>query len=251
MKNLTSADATFNDRLTVRKLPDPESLAATVANEWLKELGMASEQTEAYLVALSGGRIARQFFAEVARVAKGQTKIFDRVHFFWGDERCVLPDDPESNFRMARELLLEPLRIPKDHIHRVLGEDLPSQAAADAEAELRRVAAHSTLNAQPEFDMIFLGMGEEGHVASLFPGESEDVMASPAVYRPVLASKPPPQRITLGYPAIATARQVWLLASGDGKEQALTESLSSKGRTPLARVLKLREQTRIYTDISV
>ena len=135
------------------------------------------------------------------------------VHFFWADERCVPPNDAESNFRVARELLLIPLKIPDDHIHRIRGEESPAFAVAEAEAEICRIAA-LTNDSQPMLDLIFLGMGEDGHVASLFPDEAESVIASPAIYRAVAAVKPPPQRITLGYAAIAAARQVWVLASG-------------------------------------
>jgi len=95
---------------------------------------------------------------------------------------------------------------------------------------------------------VFLGMGEEGHVASLFPGEPEEIAASPAVYRPVTVPKPPPRRITLGYPAIRAARQVWVLAAGPGKAPALRQSLDPAGNTPLARVLKERRHTCILTD---
>jgi 6-phosphogluconolactonase len=92
-------------------------------------------------------------------------------------------------------------------------------------------------------------MGEEGHVASLFPGEPASVTSLPALYRPVEVPKPPPNRVTLGYGAIAAARQVWVLVSGTGKEGALRQSLAPAGQTPLARVLRARAGTRIYTDV--
>jgi 6-phosphogluconolactonase len=97
--------------------------------------------------------------------------------------------------------------------------------------------------------MIFLGMGEDGHVASLFPGETEDVINNGLVYRAVTAVKPPPRRITLGYAVLAAATEVWVVASGAGKEGALKESLSANGKTPLGRVLRSREDTKILTDI--
>jgi 6-phosphogluconolactonase len=239
-----------------------EKVAQAAALAWLEELRLARTQGRGYCVALDGGRIARVFFKQTIDVFRAYTKLtngwtglFNSVHFFWGDERCVPPADPESNFGMACDLLLKPLGIADDRIHRVKGELEPAVAASEAEQELRRVAQHqkttepATPESQPVLDMIFLGMGEEGHTASLFPGEPEEVIASPAVYRPVVASKPPPHRITLGYATIAAARQVWLLASGTGKEQALRESLQPEGRTPLARVLRMRRETRIFTDL--
>jgi 6-phosphogluconolactonase len=125
----------------------------------------------------------------------------------------------------------------------------PRLAAAAAEADLRQFATCPP-PAFPEIDLVLLGMGEDGHVASLFPGEPDEAMASPAVFRHVTAVKPPPMRLTLGYSTLAAAREVWVLASGKGKQQALRDSLSPDCRTPLGQVLKSRLSTRIYTDIS-
>ena len=122
-------------------------------------------------------------------------------------------------------------------------------AAAEAEAEICRIAQVNR-SGQPMLDLIFLGMGEDGHVASLFPGVLEEAARSKSVYLPVVASKPPPQRITINFAALAAARQVWVLASGAGKESALRESLSTDGRTPLARVLATRAKTMIFADIT-
>ncbi len=227
---------------------DSTSLAATAAGRWLAELAVLPPRTSPYCVALAGGRITQAFYSAVAATSRFRQQSFAGIHFFWGDERCVPPQNAESNFAVANEFLFQPLGIAERQIHRIRGEELPEFAAAEAEAELRRLAP---LNAagQPMLDLIFLGMGEDGHVASLFPGEAEEIMAAPAVYRAVTASKPPPRRITLGYAAIAAARQVWVLASGVGKEWALGESLKPVSGTPLARVLRMREHTVIFTDI--
>ncbi|HWX19359.1 MAG TPA: 6-phosphogluconolactonase [Candidatus Binatia bacterium] len=227
-----------------------EELAGKVAERWLSEIQALGATSRFYGVALSGGRIAGRFLSQAAGLAKARNLSFEPVDCFWGDERCVPPDDAESNFRLAREVLLEPLRVPDRRIHRVRGEDPPEQAARAAGEELCRLAPRER-DGLPVLDLVLLGMGEEGHVASLFPGEPEEVTTSPAVYRHVVASKPPPHRITLGYPAIAAARQVWVLASGAGKEQALRESLRPGGRTPLARVLELRGRTTVFTELNV
>ena len=225
-----------------------QPLVDAVALRWLSEL--AQTQNTSFSAALSGGRIAHEFFKTVAMQVATRHVSLHKVHFFWGDERCVPPEHTESNFAAANKFLLQPLGIPESQIHRVCGEEPPAFAAAQAEVELRRFAP---LNAYglPVLDLIFLGMGEDGHVASLFTGESEEVMAAPAIYRAVTATKPPPQRITLGYGAIAAARQVWVLASGASKEEALRESLKPEGGTPLARMLRMREHTVIFTDIKM
>ena len=209
-----------------------------------------SNPKKPYCVALSGGRIAKRFCSAVANLAKTRPSLFGSVHFFWGDERCVPPTDPESNFALAQELLLRPLQVPEQQIHRIRGEERPESAAASAEAEIKQIAVLNS-EGQPVLDLIFLGMGEDGHVASLFPGEPEEITRNKAIFRPVVAVKPPPNRITIGYAAIAAAKQIWVLASGAGKEAALRESLSETGKTPLARVIKLRAQTKIFTDIAV
>ncbi len=222
-----------------------QELARAAASAWLETLA-ANRAGPAQCVALSGGRIAKTFFASVVELARDRGLSPANVHFFWADERCVPPDDAESNFRVARELLFAPLNIPNERIHRIRGEKPTDFAVAEAEAEICRIAPNA---GQPLLDFIFLGMGEDGHVASLFPSESESVMASPAVYRAIIATKPPPRRITLGYAAIAAARQVWVLASGAGKEASLRDSLNLAGQTPLTRVIKSRPRTRIFTDI--
>lgn len=222
-------------------------LAKAVATAWLQQVEDANRAGSAFRVALSGGRIAKRFFSAVAEQVTGAVSL-SLVQFFWADERCVPPHDPESNFRVAHELLLAPLKIADDQIHRIRGEESAAFAVAEAEAEICRIAPLIG-EGQPVLDLILLGMGEDGHVASLFPGEPSSVMSNPAVYRTVTATKPPPHRITLGYAAIAAARQVWVLASGPGKEIALRASLEHAGQTPLARVIKSRELTRIFTDI--
>ena len=223
-------------------------LACAVASVWLDEIACASQTGRAYCVALSGGRIAGALFSEATRQMRARNESPSHIHFFCADERCVSPDDAESNYRVARQLLLDPLGIAADRIHRVWGEVDPDAAVREAEAELRRIVPLASYG-QPVLDLILLGMGEDGHVASLFPGEPEAVVSSQAAYRAVTAPKPPPRRVTLGYGVIAAAREVWVLISGGGKEAALRESLRPEGRTPLATVLRSRSRTRIFSDL--
>jgi len=228
---------------------DDVALARTAASAWLDEVAGVNQRGAAQFVALSGGRSARPFFASVAAAAKARQVSFDSVHFFWSDERCVPPDDVESNFRTAQEFLFAPLKIRSERIHRIRGEEPPDVAASVAEAEIRRLVPCEP-GGQPMLDLIFLGMGEDGHVASLFPGEPEVLRSSKAVYRAIENSpKLPSSRVTLGYAAIAAARQVWMLVTGAGKAAALRASLDPSGLTPLARVVQSRSHTRIFSDI--
>ncbi|MBI5772320.1 MAG: 6-phosphogluconolactonase [Verrucomicrobia bacterium] len=226
----------------------PRELADTVAQRWLEELAARTNASANYTAALSGGRIAKDFFSAVAEQAARRSELFRGVHFFWADERCVPPDHNESNFASAQLLLFTPLGIPPVQIHRVRGEVEPERAAEEAATELRRFAT-TTRDGQPVLDMVFLGMGEDGHVASLFPGEPPECLTDARVYRAVTAGKPPPRRITLGYPVLAAAQKVWVLASGAGKEEALRQSLLPDGATPLANVLRARQSTVIFSDL--
>jgi 6-phosphogluconolactonase len=221
-------------------------LAKAVANKWLGALNAGNSAR--CLVALSGGRIAQKFFAELKLAASSNSAVLQPVHFFWGDERCVSPDDPESNFAIADSLLFRPLQVQPGNVHRIKGELPPEESASLAEAELLKYAKVNS-QSQPIFDLIFLGMGEDGHVASLFPEEPMHAIDLPDIYRAVVATKPPPRRVTLGYQAIAAAKDVWVLASGPGKAKALRESLLPDAITPLARVINLRRHTNIFSDI--
>ena len=226
-----------------------DALAEAVADRWLDELAARADDLAPYCVALSGGRVAKKFFAAVAGRAPTRPVSFGHVHFFWADERCVPPTEAESNFGLAKAHLLDPLAISPDKIHRVRGEIAPKWAAAEAEAEICRIAPMNR-SGQPVLDLVFLGMGEDGHVASLFPGALEEAIRSKSVYLPVVALKPPPQRITFNLAVLAAARRVWVLASGPGKENALRQSLAADGKTPLALALQARRQTIIFSDLA-
>jgi 6-phosphogluconolactonase len=233
-------------RFDLHKFSSPEELAGKVAREFLRFVGGASGMIH---VALSGGRIAGDFLSELAQAAKERGETLSSVHFFWSDERCVPPEDSQSNFRLAHERLLGPLEVPASRIHRIRGELAPPAAAKEAEGEMRHMVPLSSTG-QPALNLVLLGMGEDGHVASLFPGEGDEVALSPDVYRPVASPKPPPFRITLGYAPLAAAFHVWVLASGPGKTTALEQSLAPEVHTPLGRMLSLRRQTLIFTDVA-
>lgn len=220
----------------------PDQLAAEAARRWMAELARLSGTS---LAAVSGGRIAGNFFRAIAGQA---TDSLRSVEWFWADERCVPGDDPESNFALANANLFQPAKLDPARIHRIEGELEPPAAAEKAEMEIRTVSGFGNLEI-PILDWVFLGMGEDGHVASLFPEEDETSRQSPALFRPVVATKPPPNRITMGYNLIAAARQVWVLASGAGKAEMLRAALAQESDTPLARVLNQRERTVIFSAV--
>ena len=217
--------------------PNAAALAADVARRWVDAAAHAAAQNAPFRVALSGGRVARDFMAAVATEARRQGLPPEAVDFFWGDERCVPPAHADSNYLLAEENLLKPLGVPAHRIHRLRGEADPATAAREAEAELRAVCP-ADAQGRPVLDLVLLGMGEDAHVASLFPGAPAEIVASTACYLPVIGPKPPPQRLTLTYDTIQAARMIWVLVSGAGKEAVLLQSLAPDSDTPLARVLR-------------
>ena len=226
-----------------------DELARAAAGAWLDEIEAANRAGKQHCVALSGGRIAQKFFAAVVEQNKTRKISFDGVHFFWADERCVPPTDPDSNFKMASELLFLPLNISAEKIHRLRGEDTPSVAVKIAESELCRIAPRNE-NHQPVLDLIFLGMGEDGHIASLFPDSPANILDIAVPFLVVENSpKPPPTRISMSYKTIFAAKNIVILVSGAGKEAALRTSLQPDGRTPLARVLQSRP-VKIFSDLA-
>lgn len=231
--------------------PGPDELAQAAAKLWLDEIETANRIKAQHDVALSGGRITQKFLASFVEQFKSRKISLAAVNFFWADERCVPPTDAESNFKIANDILFTPLGISEKQIHRLRGEDEQKSAAKQAEAEIRSVVG-TNAHGQPVLDLIFLGLGEDGHVASLAPDEPEAMNFDQAVFRAIdNFAKPPPRRLTIGYQTIAAARKVWMLASGKAKEAALREALLQNRKNSFARVLKLREQTKILTDIAV
>ena len=230
-----------------------DELASQAAGAWLDEIEAANCAGKPHCLALSGGRIMQRFFTAAVELAGQRPVSFANVHFFWADERCVPPTDPDSNFKLAKELLLLPLKIAAENIHRLRGEDSPADAVSQAEAELFRIAPKNQ-NHRPVLDLVLLSMGEDGHIASQFPNANPTTLNSPAPFLPVENSpKPPPCRISLSYTAIADARQVWAMVSGAGKETAFRESSQPSGQTPLARVIQSRppqSPVKVFTDLA-
>ena len=226
-----------------------DELANAAAAAWLHEIESANHAGKKHCVALSGGRIAQNFFRSVVEQNRKREISFAGVHFFWADERCVPPTDPESNFKLANELLFLPLNIAAEKIHRLRGEDSPSVAVKIAEAEIRRIALQNE-NHQPVLDLIFLGMGEDGHVASLFPESVAKFLDISVPFLSVENSpKPPPNRISMSYKTILAAKTIWILVSGKGKEAAFQASLRLDGHTPMAHIIQARP-VKIFSDLA-
>jgi 6-phosphogluconolactonase len=155
-------------RRQVETLADSSAVAQAAAELFVTQARAAQAAGHDFRVALSGGSTPRRFHALLAASPLREQVDWARVQFFWGDERCVPPDDPESNYRMARETLLDAIPLAPQQVHRMRSEDDPAQAARAYAAELRQVFGVAA-DAIPRFDLIFVGMGPDGHTLSLFP----------------------------------------------------------------------------------
>lgn len=216
------------DTAPFRTLPDVATLqdeAARIVAGTLKQTADGQRVT----IALSGGSTPVRMHELLAGIDGID---WSQVHVFWGDERTVPPDHDESNFRMARETLLDRVEIPSQNIHRMRGEIDPEQAANEYEQELREVFGTGRTEV-PRFDIVVLGMGADGHTASLFPGTS----ALTERDRLAVANEVPQLdtvRITLTFPVLNAARQVLFLVAGADKADPARQAIVQDGDVPPA-----------------
>ncbi len=210
-----------------------EVLAQNVA-EWL--CGLAQANGGPFSVCLSGGSTPRRMYERLATPAIASRFPWPRVHWFWGDERFVPHDDPASNYRMAREALLSRVPVPGGNIHPIPTEGVsPEQAAEAYETTLKRYHGSDILAPdRPLFDVTLLGIGDNGHTASLFPGQ-------PALHETrrwavaTIGEKSQP-RITLTYPALDSSRDVAFLATGAGKRDMVARARAGDREIPAGMV---------------
>jgi 6-phosphogluconolactonase len=201
--------------------PDAAGLARAAADLFVARAGDAIAARGRFAVALAGGSTPRLTYERLATAEYAAHVDWERVDVFWGDERCVPPDDPASNYRLARETLFAQAPIPAENIHRIRGEAAPEVAADEYEELLRDYFRQR----DARFDLAFLGLGEDGHTASLFPG-------APALregQRWVLAQHVEELRqwrVTLTPAALNAAACVAFLVSGAGKAERLRQILA-------------------------
>jgi 6-phosphogluconolactonase len=205
----------------VEVFDDPEQVARSAARRFVELAREAIDEKGTFSVALSGGSTPRRIYELLAGEEFRQQVSWAGVHVFFGDERTVPPDHADSNYRMANEAMLSRLPIPFENVHRMNGVGDAAANASEYESELRGFFGDS---AWPRLDLVMLGMGDDGHTASLFPGTA----ALDEQQRWVVANwveKFDTWRITLSVPAINAARHVLFLVTGAGKAGRLREVL--------------------------
>jgi len=224
----------------VRVHPDPVLLARAVADEFARAALEAIAAKGRFAVALAGGSTPKHAYSHLAAAEEtGARKLpWDRIHVFFSDERCVPPGHPDSNFRMARRSLLGCVPIPPPNVHPLRGDETPEEAASAGGLDLAEFF-HLGPGEFPRFDLVMLGLGADGHTASLFPGTdalNEKSRLICANWVPKLDAF----RLTFTFPVLNAAAEVLFTASGVEKAKVLGEVLGSTpgGATahPAARV---------------
>jgi 6-phosphogluconolactonase len=210
----------------IEVFPDSERLVHDAAEHLVRLASEAVVKNGRFVIALSGGSTPRSLYVLLASERYMRLIEWSRVHLFWGDERCVPPDDPRSNYRMAREALLDAVPLPLGNIHRIRGEDDAEVTAAAYERELRAFFGNTGEDGPPRvgFDLVLLGMGGDGHTASLFPGMAavtEQVRWTMAQH----VESTSPWRITLTPVVINAAKHIYFIVSGTEKSERLRQVL--------------------------
>jgi 6-phosphogluconolactonase len=221
----------------IEVVADPLALAERVA-EWMT--GAAAAKEGRFRVALSGGATPRALYGLLASDRFRSRFPWQRTFWFWGDERFVPYDHPESNYRMVREAMLARAPIPPANIHPIPTDGDPEDAARRYERTLKSEYGSPELDAtRPFFDITLLGLGEDGHTASLLPGDG--LLDERRRWVGAVAHGRPEIRITLTYPVLESSRHVAFLVAGEGKAAALRRLRAGDSRLPAARVRPLGE----------
>jgi len=207
----------------VQVCPDKDSVARAAADVFVSLAPQPHEKRTPFRVVLAGGTTPAALYALLASAEYRHRVAWKQVMFFFGDERAVPSDHPDSNYRAAHDALFIPLDIPPQNVYQMkgLGSDLDA-AAAEYERILQSAFERMRV---PQFDLIFLGMGSDGHTASLFPGSPALAERTRLVVPVTDAPKPPPRRLTLTFPVLNAARLVLFMVTGADKAPALREVL--------------------------
>ena len=211
-----------NTKPNVRVFENLDSLSQAAAEFVVETSVQAIFGRGLFLIALSGGNTPAELYKSLAQSPYKEQIDWPRVHVFWGDERCVSIEDSENSYRQAYDALLSHVPIPAENIHRVKSDLEPAEAAKDYANVLKRFASPAL--DWPRFDLVLLGMGEDGHTASLFPG-SEMNVSIPTLAITAQYQNRPANRVTLTPLVFNSARQIVFLVSGESKAQTLANVL--------------------------
>jgi 6-phosphogluconolactonase len=233
----------MNHNITIFK--DPQELADR-AGDWLMDQ-IAKSTGSRFDLAISGGSTPSLLFSALAS-KYADSVLWQKTHFWWVDERMVAPGDPESNFGTAQKLLLSKIALPEKNIHRIIGEADPLQEVENYSQQIHKELL--MVNGWPKFDLILLGMGDDGHTASIFPNQTELMISGricEIAYHPVTNQV----RITLTGRVINNAATICFLVTGAGKAGRLSEIFSgdeNSKRLPAALIQPVKGELVWYLD---
>lgn len=230
--------------------PTPAAVAARVADRFITRITARIRNERLAHIALTGGSMGGAVLAAVAAHPKTPQIDWSLVHFWWGDERFVAHDDADRNAVQARNALLDHISVPAENVHEVAAADSGLSLEEAASAYAAELARHGPDGeAWPSFAVCFLGVGPDGHIASLFPDRAE-VTDTEAAVLPVRDSpKPPPERVTLTRQVINSSKRVWLVLTGADKASALGLALAGASYTNVpAAGAKGRKRTVFFVD---
>ena len=222
--------------------PERDQLERAAAQRWADLANESIRARNSFHVALAGGSTPEPVY----RLLQHENLAWNKIHLYWGDERDVPPDHPDSNYHMVKQALIDHVPIPAANVH-------PIHVKADIEAtaaEYRRVLenVHRAANGQPRFDLVMLGMGNDGHIASLFP-ESSALTVTDVPVVSVYVEKLNSWRVTLTYPVLNTSRHLMLLVTGEAKAPVVAKALdpTAEQEFPVQR-LAPKGQVEWYLD---
>ena len=234
-------------RGSVRVSADLQALTGALADFFLECAQSACQKRGRFAVALSGGSTPRALYSLLSEPAYRDTVPWDRTHLFWGDERCVPHDSPESNYRMVAQTLLSKITIPEANIHATRGQDKdPARAASDYQEDITRFFSLAPQEI-PEFDLILLGLGPDGHTASLFPDTGATEVTErlvTAVYVPRLDS----HRLSLTLPVLNGGANVTFMVAGEEKSEILRRVVSDEKPALPAQMVEPKGSLYWYVD---
>ncbi|MEZ3160084.1 6-phosphogluconolactonase [Microbacterium sp. BWT-B31] len=231
---------------------DPASLAESVATRFLHRCIRRSDPSRPIHVSLTGGSMGSAVLKAIAAHPKRDRVNWSNVHFWWSDERFVPRDDPERNELQAREALLDQLDIPAGNIHAIAASDDGIDLDAAAEQYARELALFPSDDGPfPSFDISFLGVGPDGHIASLFPDRAEILVTDRTALAVRDSPKPPPERVTLTRPVLNASKRLWMVLVGPDKASALGLALAGASYSSVpAAGAKGRKRTVFFVDES-
>jgi 6-phosphogluconolactonase len=232
---------------TVHVLNDPSEVEREVAQRFAVLAQAAINAKGRFNVALAGGSTPKAAYARLAREFRGRVD-WSRVHFYWGDERCVAAEDPQSNFAMAKRELLDPLQIGAEQIHAMDGAAVPEVAAQQYAEQLRELPLSAS--EYPVFDLVLLGLGKDGHTASLFPGDLSALENKQARWvMPGYSPEGTRERLTITLGTINASSHVVFMAVGPEKASPLRSALAGRSlETPASLVQPGSRPAEWYVD---